>query len=165
MRPGDIEGVDYCFVSEDEFSQRIDQGGFLEHAVVFGNHYGTSCQWVEEHLAEGVDVFLEIDWQGARAIKEIYPDSISIFILPPSLGSLHARLIGRDQDCKAVVTARFEQAVDDMLHHEDQDFIVINEYIESALTDLEHIVYACRLRTCAVRTRSQNLLAELRQKE
>lgn len=160
-RPGDKDGVDYFFLSRDQFDQKIAEGEFLEYAEVYGNWYGTSRTWVESHLAEGTDVILEIDWQGAEAIKALYPNCVSIYILPPSLGALHSRLVGRDQDSPDVLNQRFEQAVNDMMHHSSQDFIVINEFVESALTDLEHIVHASRLRTVAVQTRSKDLLAEL----
>lgn len=163
MRPADVEAVDYYFVTEDVFKQQIEKKEFLEHAEVFGNFYGTSRLWVEQHLAEGMDVILEIDWQGARDIKAIFPEALGIFILPPSLGALHARLIGRAQDSEEVIQARLSQAVDDMMHHETQDFVVINDDLELALQDLEHIVYAARLRTNMVQGRLENLLAELAQ--
>jgi guanylate kinase len=163
MRPADIEGVDYYFVSKDEFKQRIEAGEFLEHAEVFGNYYGTSRRWVEEHLAEGVDIILEIDWQGAQYIKELFPKALSIFVLPPSLGVLNSRLVGRAQDSDEVITTRMEQAVDDMMHHQEQDFVVINDDLESAIADLEHIIYAARLRTSLAQGRIENLLAELAQ--
>jgi guanylate kinase len=161
MRPADIEAVDYYFVTKEEFEQKIAAERFLEHAEVFGHYYGTSRSWVEEHLAEGVDVILEIDWQGARDIKAIFPDALSIFILPPSVGALHARLVGRAQDTPEVISARLGQAVDDMMRHDSQDFVVINDDLEQALLDLEHIVYAARLRTNMVQGQVENLLAEL----
>lgn len=163
MRPADQEGVDYFFVTEDEFKQRVERGHFLEYAKVFNNYYGTTRRWVEQRLAEGVDVILEIDWQGAQNIKRLFPDALGIFVLPPSLGVLNSRLVGRAQDSDEVITARMEQAVDDMMHHKEQDFVLINDDLESALQNLQHIIYAARLRTHLAQGRIENLLAELAQ--
>lgn len=161
MRPADMEGVDYYFVTKEEFKRQIEIGNFLEYAEVFGNFYGTSRYWVQSHLAEGVDVILEIDWQGARYIKKTFPEAVGIFVLPPSLAALNARLVGRAQDTEDVISLRMEQALDDIMHYKEQDFVVINADLELALKELEHIVYAARLRTQMTQSRLDNLLAEL----
>lgn len=163
MRPDDIEGVDYHFVTKEAFNALIKKGEFLEFAEVFGHYYGTSEQSVSEALSEGVDVILEIDWQGARNIKQHFPDAVSIFILPPSLSVLKERLIGRAQDEPEVIERRFQQARSDLSHHEEQDFLVINEDIEDALCELRYIICASRLRTSIVRANSKDLLVELDQ--
>ncbi len=161
MRPADIEGVDYYFVSEAEFRRQIEAQAFLEYAEVYGNYYGTSRRWVEDHLAEGVDVILEIDWQGARNIKALFPEAQGIFILPPSLKVLNARLKSRAQDAENVIETRMSQAADDIVHYKEQDFVVINDDLEVAVGDLLHIIYAARLRTSIAPGRFKNLLAEL----
>jgi guanylate kinase len=163
MRPADMEGIDYYFVTHDQFKQQIEAGSFLEYAEVFGNFYGTSRHWVESHLAEGVDVILEIDWQGARYIKGTFPHALGIFVLPPSLMALNARLVGRAQDSEDVISVRMKQAADDIMHYKEQDFVIINADLELALKELEHIVYAARLRTQIAQGRLDNLLAELTQ--
>lgn len=161
MRPADIEGVDYYFVAKEQFEQRIKAGDFLEYATVFGNYYGTCRRWVEKHLAEGVDIVLEIDWQGALNVKELFPSVTNIFVFPPSLAILRSRLVGRAQDSDAVIAKRLGQAVDDMRHYSEQDFVVINDDLEVAVGELEHIVYAARLRTCMAKGRLEKLLEEL----
>ena len=163
MRPDDQEGVDYFFVAREEFESRIAAGEFLEHAEVYGHLYGTSKDWVEQRLQEGLDVILEIDWQGAALIKGMFPDAINIFIIPPTLCTLRSRLVARGQDTDEVIAARLAQALDDMSHSLEQDYVVVNDDLEQALADLKQIIGASRLRTQVVGNRLQNMLAELEQ--
>ena len=163
MRPDDQEGVDYFFVTREEFLSQVEAAEFLEHAEVYGHLYGTSKKWVEQRLEEGLDVVLEIDWQGAALIKAIFPDAINIFIVPPTLCTLRSRLVARGQDTDEVIAARLAQAMDDMSHCLDQDYVVVNDDLEQALSDLKQIIGASRLRTEAVGNQLQNMLAELEQ--
>ena len=145
IRPGEIDGVNYHFVSEAEFSDLKDQGGFFEWAQVFDNFYGTSHQSVVDQLNEGVDVILEIDWQGAAQIKQQMPESVSIFILPPSTAALRERLTGRGQDDSSVIERRMRSARDEMSHYGEADYVVLNDRFDSALSDLKAIVTSQRL--------------------
>ncbi|MFY1028109.1 guanylate kinase [Actinobacillus seminis] len=145
-RPGEVDGVHYHFVSHVEFEQLIAQDLFLEYAKVFGNnYYGTSLPTIEAKLAEGFDVFLDIDWQGAQQIRAKLPTVKSIFILPPSVEELERRLIGRGQDSAEVIASRMAQAVSEMSHYVEYDYVVINDNFEQALADLGHILRAERL--------------------
>jgi guanylate kinase len=146
QRPGEIEGVDYNFVSQPEFLQLIQDNKFLEHATVFGNYYGTSQAWVEATLARGVDVVLEIDWQGAQIIKALFPDTVSIYILPPSLSALEERLKKRAQDKAEIIATRMAQAQAELAHIHEYDFIVVNDQFDRAVGDLTAITRAARLR-------------------
>ena len=145
IRPGEIDGVNYHFVSEAEFSDLKDQGGFFEWAQVFDNFYGTSHQSVVDQLNEGVDVILEIDWQGAAQIKRQMPESVSIFILPPSTAALRERLTGRGQDDSSVIERRMRSARDEMSHYGEADYVVLNDRFDSALSDLKAIIASQRL--------------------
>lgn len=142
-RVGEKEGKDYYFVELPNFKQLEQEGHFLETAHVFGNWYGTSKGAIEEQLAMGLDVILEIDWQGARHIKAHYP-CISIFILPPAKAALLTRLKSRAQDDDAVITQRMNRAVDEMSHYNEYDYIVVNDNFETALGDLLAIIRAGR---------------------
>lgn len=144
-RPGEDNGVHYHFVDKQEFEQRIGQGDFLEHAEVFGNYYGTSQSAVEQQLESGQDVILEIDWQGAEQVRKLMPECVSIFILPPSRRALHERLTGRGQDSDEVISRRMNEAVSEMSHYNEFDYIVINDVFESALEELKAIFIAGRL--------------------
>lgn len=147
QRPGEVDGVNYHFVDALSFQAMLDQGAFLEHARVFGNLYGTSRPWVEEQLAAGMDVILEIDWQGARQVKELLPATCGIFILPPSREALEERLTGRGQDDPSVIATRMALAVEEMSHYPQADYLVVNTVFEEALDDLRAIVCSQRLRT------------------
>jgi len=160
-RPNDVEGVDYCFISKESFDQKIHEGDFLEHAEVYGNYYGTSRSWVMQQLAEGNDVILEIDWQGAQQIRRWMPDSISIFILPPSIEILEQRLIQRQQDNESVIKKRLDLARSEIAHIDEFDYLVVNADFEKALDDLLHIVRAGRLRTVSQCERQAELLRGL----
>jgi guanylate kinase len=146
-RPGEMDGVNYHFVSQQQFIDMLEQGAFLEHAEVFGNLYGTSQQWVADTLAAGEDVILEIDWQGAAQVRQLFPDSTSIFILPPSKQALRERLHNRAQDDAAVIEKRVAAATEEMSHYIEADFMVVNDNFDTALAQLMAIVTAqhCRL--------------------
>ncbi len=146
-RPGEEDGINYHFVSREEFIGMLEQSAFLEHAEVFGNFYGTSQHWVEETLAAGDDVILEIDWQGAAQVRQLFPDSTSIFILPPSKQALRERLDNRGQDDSAVIEKRIAAATEEMSHYIEADYMVVNDNFEVALKQLMAIVSAqhCRL--------------------
>ncbi len=154
MRPGEQDGVNYHFVDEGAFSAMLAEGAFLEHARVFGNLYGTSQAAVEQQLASGVDVILEIDWQGARQVKQLIPASRSIFILPPSRTTLQQRLNDRGQDSAEVVAGRMAEAVEEMSHYVEADYLVVNDDFDLALEQLAAIITANRL---AVGPQSQRL--------
>jgi guanylate kinase len=145
MRPGEIHGQDYYFVSVAEFQAMQAEQAFLEHAQVFDNFYGTAQQTVEDSLNKGLDVILEIDWQGAEQIKKLLPDSISIFILPPSIEVLLQRLRGRGQDGEEIIARRMRDAVTEMSHYNEFDYLVVNDVFEHALTELKSIIIANRL--------------------
>lgn len=139
-RPGEQDGVDYVFVTEPEFSASVASGEFLEHAQVFENLYGTSRKAVEKLLQEGKNVILDIDWQGARAVKQAMPQAKSIFILPPSREALAKRLAGRGQDSKPVIERRMRAAVSEMQHYKEFDYQIVNDDFAAALADLKAII-------------------------
>lgn len=144
-RPGEVSGREYFFVDRTEFQAMIDRGEFLEHAEVYGNWYGTSKHWIEKTRATGSDVLLEIDWQGARAVKAIFPDMTFIYILPPSIEVLRKRLVKRGKDSKEVIERRLAEATEDLKHVPEADYVIINEDFSVALLDLQSVVRALRL--------------------
>lgn len=145
-RPGETDGVHYHFVSRKKFEKLIEQNLFLEYAKVFGdNYYGTSLPAIEKNLARGIDVFLDIDWQGAQQIRTKLPSVKSIFILPPSMPELERRLIGRGQDSEDVIVKRMSKAVAEMSHYNEYNYVIVNDDFEQALADLRHILRAERL--------------------
>ena len=160
-RPGEEHGVHYHFVQVEEFKALIERGDFLEWAEVFGNYYGTSRVAIEACLAKGIDVFLDIDWQGARQIRDQLPEARSIFILPPSLPILEQRLHGRGQDSAEVIRHRMEQAVAEMSHYDEYDYLIVNDDFETSLQQLASIVCAERTRLTAQRLRHADLLDRL----
>lgn len=140
-RPGEVDGVHYHFVSKEEFESLIEQGQFLEYAKVFGgNYYGTSLPTIKEYLSQGVDVFLDIDWQGAKQIRTKLPSVKSIFILPPSIEELERRLVGRGQDSQEVISERMAKAVDEISHYDEYDYVIVNDDFERAISDLQCIL-------------------------
>jgi len=145
MRPGERDGVDYHFVSREKFEDMVAAGAFLEHARVFDNFYGTSKHGLHEQLNQGADVLLEIDWQGARQVRAAFPEAVGVFVLPPSREALEERLRGRGQDSDEVIARRMEQAVAEMSHYYEYDYLVINDDFERALADMQAIVRARRL--------------------
>lgn len=158
-RDGEVDGVAYNFVSLAEFDQVIDAGQFLEYAEVFTNKYGTSKLWVEEQLAAGIDVILEIDWQGAQQVREKMPNALSIFILPPSRAELERRLTGRGTDSAEIIAGRMAQAESEMSHFGEFDYLVINDQFDDALNQLQAIFTANRLKM-GVQTAVQKSLLE-----
>ncbi|MDY6815645.1 MAG: guanylate kinase [Pseudomonadota bacterium] len=161
MREGEQDGVNYHFVSRDEFEDMIAGGDFLEHADVFGNYYGTSQAWVRETLARGEDVILEIDWQGAEQVRRLIPECISIFIVPPSAEVLRKRLTGRGTDAPDVVERRLREATEECSHALEFDYLVVNDDFQVALADLLAIVRSQRLRMQVQQVRYRELLAGL----
>ena len=145
IRPGETDGVNYHFVDESEFTSIRDAHGFFEWAQVFGNFYGTSRHAIQERLAEGIDIVLEIDWQGARQVKMLVDDAVSIFVLPPSTAALRKRLTDRGQDDDEIIEGRMQAARDELAHYDEADFIVLNDDFEIALKDLQSIIRAHRL--------------------
>lgn len=145
-RPGEEQGRDYHFVTEEDFQQRLAHGEFLETALVHGNRYGTSRKMVERETSAGYDVLLEIDWQGASQIRRLKPDAVAIFILPPSIEALEKRLRGRAQDSAEVIAARVAAARGEISHVGEFDYVIINEEFNRAAQDLISIVRAERLR-------------------
>ncbi len=139
-RPHEVHGREYYFVSIPEFEALVKRGAFLEHAQVFDNSYGTSRETVERLLAAGTDVVLEIDWQGARQVRAALPECVTIFILPPSRHALEERLTLRQTDSPEVIARRLRDAVSDMRHFSEFDYVVVNDRFEQALEDLESIV-------------------------
>ncbi len=144
-RPGEVSGREYFFVSRAEFQAMVARGDFLEHAEVYGNWYGTSRRWIEKTRAAGSDVVLEIDWQGARAVKALFPDMTFIYILPPSIEVLRQRLVKRGKDAKEVIERRLAEAREDLNHVHEADYVIINEDFSIALLDLQSVVRALRL--------------------
>ena len=161
MREGERDGVNYHFVTREAFEAMIARGDFLEHAEVFGNYYGTSQVWVREALAQGRDVILEIDWQGAEQGRRLMSGCVSIFIVPPSADVLRNRLTGRGTDAPEVVERRLREAAEECRHAVEFDYLVVNDAFEVALADLQAIVRSHRLRMPVQQVRHQALLAGL----
>ena len=161
-RPGEENGVHYYFVETAEFESLIEQGAFLEYAKVFGgNYYGTSLPAIEKNLAAGIDVFLDIDWQGAQQIREKVPSVKSIFILPPSLAELEHRLIGRGQDSAEIIAERMSKAMNEISHYDEYDYVIINDNFEQALSDLQGILRAEKLTLTYQQRENKALINEL----
>ncbi len=157
-RTGETDGVHYHFLDRTQFRQAISEGDFLEHAEVFGNLYGTREADVRRHLAAGRDLVLEIDWQGARQVRERFPTAVGIFVLPPSIEELERRLRGRGTDSEAVIARRMRQARADMTHYAEYDYLVVNDCFDRALDALASIATAERLRLARQRPRLTGLL-------
>lgn len=160
-RPGEQNGVHYHFVRVDDFKNRIEAGEFLEWAEVFGNYYGTSRTTLQQTLDQGIDVFLDIDWQGARQIRQQLPHAIGIFILPPSLNVLQQRLQSRGQDSADIIAGRMSKAQDEMSHANEYDYLIVNDDFQQALLELRAIVLAQRNRWQTQQQRQQDLLDQL----
>ncbi len=146
QRPTEENGRDYQFVAVSAFEQMLDRGEFLEHARVFGHHYGTSAPWVQSQLEAGRDVVLEIDWQGAQQVCRVMPECASVFILPPSRKALKDRLKARGEDQREVIDERLESAISEMSHWVEYDYLIVNDEFENALGQLLAIVTAHRQR-------------------
>ena len=161
IRPGEVDGVNYHFTARDHFIQMLEQGDFLEHAEVFGNMYGTSQTRVKDTLAQGYDLILEIDWQGAQQVRKLMPEAQSIFILPPTHKDLRQRLHNPGQDSADVIETRMQQAITEMSHYVEYDYIVINDDFGTALQDLLAIFRANQLRLNTQQKRHTQLLCDL----
>ena len=161
QRPGETEGEDYFFVDVSEFQRMAAAGEFLEHAEVFGNYYGTSKAQILRTLDSGLDLVFEIDWQGARSVRALYPDTVSVFILPPSEAALRERLIGRGRDDPATIEARMQQAMSEMSHFPEYEYLLVNDDFAVALEGLRAIVLASRLKTKLGRARLSPMVASL----
>ena len=160
-RPGEENGVHYHFVSVDEFKALIEKNDFFEWAQVFDNYYGTSKQAIESQLAAGIDVFLDIDWQGAQQIRKLVDDVETIFILPPSKEELESRLNNRGQDSAEVIAGRMAKSQSETSHYNEYDYVVVNDDFDTALTEIETIVMAKRLSLKSQTVRHQALLENL----
>ncbi|MFI3245619.1 MAG: guanylate kinase [Ferrimonas sp.] len=160
-RPGEQDGVHYHFISVDAFKAQIEAKQFFEYAEVFGNFYGTSRLTIEQTLTNGIDVFLDIDWQGARQVKQLLPDAVGIFILPPSKVELERRLNSRGQDSQEIIAERMAQAVSEMSHYDEFDYLIINAQFDEALAELQAIVKAQRNRLARQAQAHNGMLAEL----
>ena len=161
MRPGEQNGVNYHFVSHETFEQMLEEGAFLEHAQVFSNLYGTSQRWVQEQLNQGMDVILEIDWQGAQQVRKLMSDTVSLFILPPSLACLRQRLTGRGQDDASVIEARMSEAINEISHYVAADYLIINDDFTIALAQFQALITSQHLRLARQAERHRHLLQEL----
>ncbi len=160
-RPGEVDGVNYHFTTREQFQHDVAQGQFLEHAEVFGNFYGTAKHWVESQLAADLDVILEIDWQGAHQVRLLMPEAVSIFILPPSLPALAERLNSRGTDSAEVIAHRLSEAIADIGHYAEFDYLVINDDFETALADLQAITRAARQSNRSQSQRQASLIRRL----
>jgi guanylate kinase len=160
-RPGEREGVHYHFVDAAEFERRAAADGFLEHADVFGRRYGTGRERTEALLASGIDIILDIDWQGARQVRQQVPDVVSIFILPPSAEELERRLRSRAQDSEETIAARMAAARAEMSHYDEYEHLVVNENFDRALEQLGGILLEARLRTPRQKIEHRELIASL----
>jgi guanylate kinase len=161
-REGEVDGVDYYFVTREKFQSMIAAGEVLEHAEVYGNFYGTSRKWIEQELAGDHDILLEIDWQGARQVKRLFPQTVGIFILPPSFEALRARLESRGKDSPGAIATRIAAARDELSHVLEFEYIIVNERFETAANDLVSIVRAARVSRAQQAIRLVSLLDEFK---
>ncbi len=160
-RPNELDGVNYHFITEEAFLGMLQDGDFLESAEVYGHRYGTSQSWVNDRLAEGLNVILEIDWQGAAQVRNLYPDACSIFILPPSLETLTQRLHERAQDDEDTIEDRMKEARSVIQHVCEADYVVVNDDFNRALEDMRAIVRATGLKTVSQQKNLAGLLDSL----
>ena len=161
QRPGEVEGVNYFFISTETFHEMREAGAFFESAEVFGHFYGTSLTQLEARLSDGADVILEIDWQGAQQVRRLLPDSAWLFILPPSLEALKSRLQARGQDAEDTIDLRMRAARDEMSHWDEADYLIINDQFGVALEALQALVRSLRLRTGQQQSALQDLIEDL----
>jgi guanylate kinase len=160
-REGEKNGEHYHFVSVEDFTQRIEADEFYEHAEVFGNYYGTSKAAIADKLNQGIDVFLDIDWQGAQQVKALNPNVVSIFVLPPSYDELHARLVSRGKDEDSVIQSRMEKAQKEMSHYDEFDYVIVNDNFTHALDELITVVKSASLLTVKQKERHVDLIESL----
>jgi guanylate kinase len=161
-RPGEVNGRDYHFITPPEFERMLQAGEFLESAVIYGNRYGTSQKWIESERAEGHDVLLEIDWQGAQQVRRLMRQVVSIFILPPSLEVLESRLKGRGQDSAETIARRLAAARDEINHVAEYDYVIINDDFTRAALDLRSIIRAERLKLARQLARHSNSINRMK---
>tara|TARA_B100001057_G_scaffold462121_1_gene514773 strand:+ start:168 stop:791 length:624 start_codon:yes stop_codon:yes gene_type:complete len=161
IRPGEQDGVHYHFVEKQHFETLISRGEFLEYAEVFGNYYGTSRVWIEENLNKGIDVFLDIDWQGGRQIRQLMPSAKSVFILPPSKDELERRLNARGQDSEEVIAKRMAEAKSEISHYTEYDYVIVNDDFDNALIDFKAILRAERLKQDKQTDKHKSMLSAL----
>jgi guanylate kinase len=161
QRPGEVEGVNYFFVSTETFHEMREAGAFFESAEVFDHLYGTSLTQLEARLSDGADVILEIDWQGAQQVRKLLPDSAWLFILPPSLEALKSRLQARGQDAEDTIDLRMRAARDEMSHWDEAEYLIINDEFDVALEALQALVRSLRLRTGQQQSALQDLIEDL----
>jgi guanylate kinase len=161
-RPGEVDGREYHFVSTQEFKHMLERGEFLESAQVHGNYYGTSQRWIAAQRATGSDILLEIDWQGAAQVRKLIPDSVGVFILPPSIEALTARLNNRAQDRPEVIAKRLAAARAEISHFTEFDYVIINDKFDAAVRDLTSIVLARRLLVPVQLARHHDLINRLK---
>ena len=161
-RPGEVDGLDYHFVTAAEFERMLERGEFLESAQVHGNNYGTSHQWVTEQMAKGQDILLEIDWQGAAQVRKLIPGGVGIFILPPSFDALLARLNKRAQDSPEAIARRLGNAREEIAHVGEFDYVIINQDFSRAAADLISIVRAERLKRTRQLARHSDLINRMK---
>lgn len=160
-REGEVHGINYYFVDKTEFEAMLAENHFLEHASVFGHYYGTSRTWVESQLKQGIDIILEIDWQGAAKVRQLMPNALSIFILPPSKQTLSQRLYGRGKDSEDVIQRRLQEAIEEMSHCHEFNYLVVNDDFDKALQDLQAIIHSQRLKQSAQKWHLADLLRDL----
>lgn len=161
MRPGEQDGIDYFFVEEATFIDMIHSNAFVEHAKVFNYYYGTSVEQINAHLESGVDIILDIDWQGAEQIRRLFAEAITIFVIPPALKVLEQRLRGRKQDEMEVIHQRMTEAKNEMMHYAEFDYLIVNDVFEQAQTELSAIIVANRLKIKQQVVRQKKLLSFL----
>ena len=164
-RAGEHDGRDYHFVSRDTFIEMLNHGDFLESAEVYGNFYGTSQAWISNERARGRDILLEIDWQGAAQVRSLFPDAISIFILPPSMAALEQRLVGRGKDDADIIARRMAAVREDVAHLAEFDYVIINDHLNDALRELNAVVLSARVQCAVQLSRHQILINQLQQSE
>ena len=164
-RYGEQDGKDYHFVGRGDFLAMAKRGEFLESAEVYGNLYGTSQSWISQEIARGRDILLEIDWQGAAQVRRLFPDCISIFILPPSLQALEQRLKGRGKDNDAVIARRIAAVSADVAHVAEFDYVIINDNLGEALRELDAVVLSAKLVCARQMSRHQELINQLQKPE
>jgi guanylate kinase len=164
-RAGEVDGKDYHFISREQFLGMAAQGEFLESAEVYGNLYGTSQSWISRENAKGHDILLEIDWQGARQVRSLFPECITVFILPPSLEVLEQRLKGRGKDNHDVIAKRLAAVREDVSHIAEFDYVIINDDLNGALSELNALVLSARLRGPCQMARHRHLINQLQKSE
>ncbi|MCP3850944.1 MAG: guanylate kinase [Gammaproteobacteria bacterium] len=157
-RPGELEGVDYHYIEKETFKQMIVDDQFIEHAEVFGNYYGTSKRQIKEKLQAGIDIILEIDWQGAQQVRTQFDSCTSVFILPPSREELVSRLTERGQDSSEVINQRMDEAIEQMSHYKEFEYLIVNDQFAHALGEFKALIYALRLRQTSQCRRHHDLI-------